>query len=120
MAVAAEDMRRRSNRWRATVALAFQAIGFPAESRPAARRASGEVFGNEPDVFGVPGLHIKASPIGWAKVSVYLNQAVQTADERGQGDVPVLVIPRQQYDPGDVYAILRLIDLARLVRDGEG
>ena len=119
MSVGVEDQRRRANRWRATVALVFQAAGIPAESRPAARRASEEAFGIEPDVYGVPGLHVVASPIGWSRVSVYLNRAVLGADERGQGDVPVLVLPRQQYEPGDAYAVLTLSDLARLALDAQ-
>ena len=117
MSVGVEDQRRRANRWRATVALVFQAAGIPAESRPAARRASEELFGNKPDVSGVPGVHIVASPIAWSRVSNYLSRAVLAADERGLGDVPVLVIPHQQHDPADAYAILALSDLARLALD---
>ena len=117
MSVGLEDQRRRANQWRAVVALVLQAAGIPAESRPAARRASEEAFGIEPDIYGVPGLHIVASPVAWSRVSVYLNRAVLGADERGQGDVPVLVLPRQQYEPGDAYAVLTLSDLAKLALD---
>jgi hypothetical protein len=117
VSIGLEDQRRRANRWRATVALVLQAAGFPAESRPAARRISEEAFTFEPDVNGVPGLHIVASPVAWARVSTYLTKAVGDADERGQGDVPVLVLPRQQHEPASAYAILLLSDLARLAQD---
>lgn len=117
MAIAVEDQRRRANRWRAVVALVLQAAGVPAASRPAARRVSEEAFGIEPDVYGLPGVHIVASPVAWSRVSNYLSRAVLAADERGLGDVPVLVIPHQQHEPADAYAVMRLSDLARLALD---
>lgn len=117
MAIAVEDQRRRANQWRATVALVMQAAGFPASSRPAARRASEELFGNEPDVYGVRGLHIVASPVAWSRVSNYLTRAIGDADERGRGDIPVLCLPRQQHEPSESYCVMRLCDLARLALD---
>ena len=118
MADALEDQRRRSNAWRAVVSITLRACGITeAEARPAARRTLDEAFGIEPDVYGVPGLHIVASPVAWARVSTYLTKAIRDADERGQGDIPVLVIPRQLHEPGDAYAVLRLADFAQLALD---
>ena len=118
MAVAVEDMRRRNNRWRSTVSIALRALGVTdATARPASRRTSEEVFGNEPDVYGVPGVHVKASPISWGRVSTYVNMAVMAADERGAGDLPVLIIPRQDHEPTESYAIMRLCDFATLALD---
>ena len=118
MANALEDQRRRANRWRAVVSITLRACGITeAEARPAARRRLDEDFGNEPDVYGVPGIHVVASPIAWSRVSVYLNKAVSDADERGQGDTPVLVLPRQTHEPADSYVILRLADFAQLALD---
>jgi hypothetical protein len=119
VAVAVEDLRRREIRWRSSVALVFQVAGFPAESRTAARRVSDELFENKPDVTGVPGIHVLASPVPWSRVSHYLTKAVMAADERGQGDVPVLVLPRQLREPSEAYVVLTLSGLAQLVRDAQ-
>ena len=118
MSVGAEDQRRRSNQWRAVVSITLRALGIAdAESRPAARRVSEEAFTFLPDVGGVPGVHIKASPIAWSRVSDYLNQAVLAADENGAGDLPVLCMPRQDHESTESYVVMRLCDFAKLAMD---
>ncbi len=118
MSTALEDQRRRANRWRAVVATTLRSLGVTqAEARPASRRRSDEVFGIEPDVYGVPGVHIKASPIPWGRVATYLSRAVFDADTNGRGDLPVLVRPAPAEDPADAYAIMRLSHFATLAMD---
>ena len=119
MSTGAEDQRRRANSWRAVVATTLRSLGVAdAEARPAARRLSDEAFGSEPDVFA-PGLgvHFKAAPIPWSRVSTYLVRAAHQADERGFGDLPVLVRPAPAEDPHDAYVVLRLEHFATLAQD---
>ena len=119
MSTAAEDERRRANRWRSVVAVTLRALGVTdAEARPAARRRPEEAFTRLPDV-SAPGLgiHVKASVIPWSRVSTYLFRAAHEADELGFGNVPILVRPAPGEDPRDAYVVLRLSDMARLALD---
>lgn len=112
------DQRRRAVAWRSVVATTLRSVGIAAVARIPARRVAGDTFTDEPDVF-TPGLglHLKASPVPWEHVSVYLTRAQQEADERGEGDLPVLVRPAPAAAPEDAYCIMRLADFARLAQD---
>lgn len=117
--MSADDMRRRANTWRGTVSITLRALGIPnAEARPASRRLADDMFQVQPDVTGLPGLHVLAAPISPVRLSTYLNRAALAADERGNGDIPVLVFPRQEHEPAESYVVMRLCDLARLVQQG--
>jgi hypothetical protein len=100
------------------VATTLRSLGVDAAARIPARRTAGDSFTDEPDVF-TPGLgvHLKAAPIPWERVANYLSRAAQEADERGAGDVPVLVRPAPAAASEDAYVILRLADFARLAQD---
>lgn len=113
----AEDQRRRAAHWRSVVATALRSLGIDAEARMPVRHPV-DVFDADPDVY-TPGLgvHVVASPVPWSRCSVYLNRAVIDADDRGQGDVPVLIRPAPAEAPEDAYVITRLHDFARLARD---
>ncbi len=114
---APDDQRRRAASWRSVVATTFRSFGIDAEARMPVRRPA-DVFDAEPDVY-LPqlGCHVVAAPIPWGRVSVYLNRAVIDADDRGAGDVPVVIRPAPADAPEAAYCVLRLADFARLAKD---
>lgn len=101
--------KRKGGAWEREVVTLLRRHGWPAERR------SLRGPDDRGDVVGVPGVVIECKAARRFELGPWLDETVAEA-ARDDGALPVLVVKRPRRQVGDAFAVLRLDDLAALLR----
>lgn len=98
-------------RFERELASLLRAEGFQDAERTAQHSGKN---GGEPDVKGVPGIHIEAKHVERMQLYDWMEQAVRDCKDKGSGDLPA-VFHRQNYK--DVLVTMRFEDFMKIYRE---